>query len=114
MFALATILSLLTAIAGWYYAFYSPAAERLEGIENPANNRRRVRLRRVNGILMFLMAVCLFLAVAAIDRQWSLLSIITLWPAVFILLFAVGVLGMVDLRMTQHLRHDLKQRDEMR
>src|SRR2546423_8697867 len=54
------IFSLFVAACGWYYMFYSKAATRLCGIEDAHVNNLRVWLRRMNGLLMFLLARCFF------------------------------------------------------
>jgi uncharacterized membrane protein len=114
MFPLATIFSLLVGIAGWYYAFYSPAAERLGGVESDRNNRLRIRLRRVNGGMMCLLAVCLFLGAAALEKQWKAVVTIALWAVVVVLLFLIGMLAMIDLRLTTRLRYQLRDNRENR
>src|SRR4051794_21059225 len=51
------IFALLVAAIGWYYLFYSRAAQKLGSIEEEQTNRRRGTLRRVNAVIMLLMAV---------------------------------------------------------
>ena len=111
MFALSTIFCLLVAVAGWYYAFYSTAAARLEGVESPPMNQMRVRLRRANGLMMFAMAVSLFLGTAALDLLWPSLAIVILWSAVIVLLVGIAILAMIDLRLTRRLRRDIHQKN---
>ncbi len=53
---LTAILALLTGVAGWFYLFFSRAARRLGGVEQQRANRWRNRLRRVNGIVMIVLA----------------------------------------------------------
>src|SRR5688572_31967441 len=62
-----TIFALTVAAAGWYYMFYSQAASRLAGVESETVNRRRVRLRRLNGLMMFLLGIFFFAGFFAVD-----------------------------------------------
>jgi len=65
--------------AGWYYMFYSRAAHRLGAIENNAANLRRIRLRRVNGFIMFLLAVGLFAGVWSVDHLHTPGAFLIIW-----------------------------------
>lgn len=107
---LPAILSTLIAAAGWYYAFYSPAARRLGGVEAPAANRRRVRLRQVNGVAMIVLGGGLYLLLAALENRWRPTTILLLFAIVLFLLLLIGVLAMVDLRLTVRLRQELRDR----
>src|SRR5438477_523722 len=49
---LSTALALLIGIAGWYYLFYSRAAEKLAGVESQRLNRLRASLRRAGGLVL--------------------------------------------------------------
>ena len=69
MTALPAILALLTGVAGWFYLFFSKAAHGLAGIEEDRLNRRRVRLRRVGGAVMLLLAVGFYLGFYAADSE---------------------------------------------
>src|SRR3954453_14831973 len=95
------IFSLLVLAAGWYYLFYSSAAQRLAAIENPRLNALRVRLRRVNGIVMMLLAVTFYGAYYAVMNEstavWVSLSIV-------VLMVLMVVLALVDLQLTPKLR----------
>ena len=110
MFALSTIFSLLVAVAGWHYAFYSSAAARLGAIESAPTNRLRVRLRRANGLMMCAMAVCIFLGAASLENRWSAAATVVLWFAVMVLLFGIAILVLVDVRLTNQLRRQMRQR----
>ena len=101
---LSGILSLLIAVAGWYYMFYSRAAHRLSTIESAPANLQRIRLRRVNGFAMFLLAVGLFAGVWSIDpkRTPGLFGLV--WVSVFILLLVIVILALMDVRFTAKLR----------
>ena len=57
MHTLPAIFALLVGAVGWYYLFFSKAASRLGGIEEQRSNRLRGLLRRINAILMLLIAL---------------------------------------------------------
>lgn len=74
-------------------------------MEDEKINRRRVALRRVNGGLMFLLAVSfytLFYASAQVSTQLLLLM------AVVVLLVVICILAYLDLRLTRQLRAKLR------
>src|SRR5437764_3222269 len=99
-----TSFSLLVAAAGWYYMFYSRAAANLNGIEDEALNRRRHRLRRAGGLVMFLLAIALFAGFHSVDSATSAQGFVLVWISVFLLLLTVVLLALVDLRLTWKLR----------
>jgi peptidoglycan/LPS O-acetylase OafA/YrhL len=102
--ALSAILALLVATAGWYYMFYSRAAQRLGGVEGAAANLQRVRLRRINGFVMFLLAICLFAGVWTYDSHKAPGPYLLVWVVAFVLLLVIVVLALLDLRLTAKLR----------
>ncbi len=104
---LPAIFSLLVAAAGWFYMFYSRAAHSLSGVENDARNLRRIRLRRVGGFIMFVLAIAFFVLFQPYvwDSSVAALSMLLL---VMLLLLAVVVLGLIDLRLTWQLRRPKK------
>jgi hypothetical protein len=97
------ILALTVAIAGWFYLFYSRAAQKLDGIESPAINQRRSRLRRLNGAAMLLLAAG-FYAGCQLDPHPHPVIFLLLWTVVLILLILCVLLAVVDLRLTARLR----------
>lgn len=97
------ILALLVAAAGWYYLFYSSAARKLAGIEAPATNQLRIRLRRVCGAIMLLMAAAFYAGTVAFSHE-RVREAAWLYLAMMILMGAMVVLGLVDLRLTNRLR----------
>jgi peptidoglycan/LPS O-acetylase OafA/YrhL len=102
---LAGIFALLTGASGWFYLFYSRAAQRLAGIEEQRLNDRRIALRRVGGVVMLLLAGFFFAGFYAFDDPPSRPGLfVGVWLAVFALLIAVVVLAMLDLRLTRKLR----------
>ncbi len=104
---LPAIFSLLVAAAGWFYMFYSRAAHDLTGMENDARNLRRIRLRRVGGFVMFLLAVAFFVLFQ--PYVWnSSVAALGMLLLVMCLLLVIVVLGLVDLRLTWQLRRPKK------
>jgi len=101
------IFSLVVAAAGWFYMFYSRAAQRLGEIEQEPRNLRRIRLRRIGGFMMFLLAIAFFIGFQ--DYVWqSDLVALSVWTIVMLLLLAIVVLGLIDLRLTWQLRRPRK------
>jgi CDP-diglyceride synthetase len=103
---MSTLLALIIAAAGWYYLFYSQAAHRLGTLEATTANIKRVRLRRLNGAAMILLAVLLYVGTRAIDPQQSPRAFVYAWLGVIALLLLIVTLVLVDLRLT----HDLRRR----
>ncbi|HYE17292.1 MAG TPA: hypothetical protein VEA69_02550 [Tepidisphaeraceae bacterium] len=112
MLPLTASFSLIVAAAGWYYMFYSRAAARLGAVEEHRENRIRQRLRRLNGAAMFLMAVLFFAGFNSIDFRNSPNAFVGVWFGVFVLLLAIVVLAMIDVRLTWRLRRRRQQREE--
>ena len=104
MKVLSGILALLIATSGWFYMFYSRAAQKLGGVEGAATNLQRIRLRRLNGFAMFLLAVGLFSGVWSVDHRSSPGTFLLIWGGVIVLLFLIVVLALLDLRLTAKLR----------
>jgi Na+/H+ antiporter NhaD/arsenite permease-like protein len=104
---LVDIFSLLTAGAGWYYMFYSRAAQKLGALEETRINARRVSLRRVGGGVMLLLAVCFF---AGFQEGLSNAAFLRVWLAVLALLGAIVVLALYDVRLTWKLHRDRSNR----
>jgi hypothetical protein len=107
--ALPAILALLIGIAGWYYLFYSRAAERLAQIEAQRANARRVRLRRVNGAAMICLAVLLYVGARGVDPDLRPRTFLAIWLAAFAVLLVIVVLGLADVRLTFTLRKGLRK-----
>jgi len=106
---LPAVLSLLVLAAGWYYLFYSPAAHRLSGIEDPARNALRIRLRRANGIVMMLLAVAFYAASVTVNEQTPQNTAIMIFMSIPLLLCAMIVLALIDVRLTRRLRRDRRK-----
>jgi hypothetical protein len=111
MRTLPAIFALLVGAIGWYYLFYSRAASRLGGIEEQRANRLRGLLRRINAILMLLLALGIAFAVYKFDRPGFENAFVLTWFAVLLLLLAVMVLGLIDVRLTWKLRQSLRDRN---
>ena len=104
------IFALLVAAAGWFYMFYSRAATDLSGIEAADANRLRVRLRRVGGLVMMLLAIAFYAGSEAVQRRQGPTAA-GLMLAVLVLMGAIVVLGLIDLRLTNRLRRSQRKRD---
>jgi len=98
------IFSLLVAAAGWYYLFNSRAAEKLAGVEETALNLKRIRLRRIGGFLLLLLAMLFYIGGAVVDWDRPTIWFLVTWVAVMLLLGAVTCLALIDLRLTTQLR----------
>jgi drug/metabolite transporter (DMT)-like permease len=108
MLWLAGIFSLLVAAAGWFYLFYSRAAQKLAGVEGTRANAQRVRLRRINGVAMILLGAAFYVGCNALVRH-ELSLFAGMMFAVLTLLATTLVLGLLDLRMTRKLRRDRQE-----
>jgi hypothetical protein len=104
MSSLTTILSLLIGIAGWYYLFYSRAAEKLSGVESHRLNRLRVWLRRAGGLVLLLLAPLFFAGFHSVDANTDPDTFVAIWVSVVALLFVNLLLAMVDVGLTIKLR----------
>jgi len=108
MHIIGAILCLLVAAAGWYYMFYSRAAQKLSGIESPQLNQRRIVLRRVNGCLMVALAVVIYIGIGELRRENLQPTDLGLFAGMMFtglaLMAGMLVLGLIDLRLTQNLR----------
>src|ERR1700727_1068502 len=104
---LVDIFALLAAVAGWFYLFYSKAAVNLAGIESERRNLWRNRLRRVDGLGMFLLAIGFFAGFNAVSDEQNPWAFFVVWMCVMLLLLVVTALVLVDLRLTWKLKHSL-------
>ena len=108
---LPAIFSLIVAAAGWFYMFYSHAAENLARHEGSSTNRLRIRLRRIGGLAMMLLALAFYLGSVAIEHEKMVTAAVMLL-LVFVFICAVVVLGMVDLNLTNKLRREQEKRQD--
>ena len=105
------IFALMTGAAGWYYLFYSQAAQRLEGIEEQAMNERRVRLRRVGGVAMLLLGALFYAGSYPFSNpQHTPGAFVGVWMTVFVLLILIIILALVDVRLTRRMRNQRMKR----
>ena len=104
--ALPAIFACLVGGAGWFYLFFSKSATRLVGVEGEKANRLRVRLRRLGGAAMLLLAVAFYWTITAGTREppnpWGVLIG---GSAVILLLVAILILALADLRLTRKFRN---------
>ena len=104
MHHLSTILALLIGIAGWYYLFYSRAAEKLAGVESHRLNRLRVWLRRAGGVVLLLLAPTFFAGFNSVDPAADPDAFMAIWVVVIVLLGLNVLLAMADVGLTWKLR----------
>lgn len=107
---LLAIFALLVGAIGWYYLFYSRAADHLVGIEEARNNRIRGILRRVNAIIMLLLAIGIALGTYRFDREGAESQFVVTWAVVMLLLLLFVALALIDVRLTWKLRRSLQER----
>ena len=107
---LLAIFALLGGAIGWYYLFYSRAAENLGGIEDIRANRLRGLLRRANAVIMLLMAVGIAAGTYRFDRDGAENEFVLTWAAVMMLLLLFVGLALIDVRLTWKLRRRLRER----
>lgn len=106
---LSGIFALMIAAAGWYYLFYPNAAHKLAGVEETAINTRRIRLRRVGGFLLIVLAMLLYIGSVVVSWDPPTVWFAATWLGVMILVGAVTILALVDLRLTSQLRQRRKR-----
>lgn len=107
---LLAIFSLLVGAIGWYYLFYSRAAHHLGAIEDARSNHLRGLLRRINAVIMLLLAVGIALGTYKFDREGAESEFVITWAAVMFLLLLFVTLAMIDVRLTWRLRRSLQER----
>jgi cytochrome bd-type quinol oxidase subunit 2 len=103
MIWLTTAFSLLVGAAGWFYLFYSGAAQKLVTIEDENQNRHRRIFRRIGGGAMLLLAAGLYVGLN-MDADLHGQSFVLLWIGVMALLLIIVALALVDLRLTWKIR----------
>jgi hypothetical protein len=101
---LSTVLAFLIGIAGWYYLFYSRAAEKLAGVESQGLNRLRVWLRRAGGLVLLMLAPMFFAGFHSVDAQEDPETFMSIWICVMALLGVNVVLAIIDVGLTWKLR----------
>lgn len=98
---LLAIFCLVVAAAGWYYLFYSRAAERLGAIEAKPANLQRVRLRRVGGFVIMLLGATLYVGFFGVSWDPPSKAFVIVWLLVFAELGAAVVLALADVLLTR-------------
>lgn len=106
--ALPGIFCTLIAVAGWHYLFYSRAAHRLGEVEQAGRNLARIRLRRINGFVLLLMAFTMFAGFYTVDTSQKTAFVVT-WVAVMFLFLLMLILVSVDLWLFARLRRDQRR-----
>ena len=109
---LLAIFALLVGAVGWYYLFYSRASTNLVEIEQAKHNRLRGILRRINAIIMLLMAVGIALGTYRYDRAGTEDEFVLTWAGVMLLLLLCVGLALIDVRLTWRLRQSMRERRE--
>jgi len=97
----------VVAAAGWYYLFYSKAADRLVAVESRPANVRRVRLRRVGGLVIMSLGASLYGGFFGVSWDPPTRAFAVIWLLVFALLAAAVVLALVDVYLTRKIRQRL-------
>jgi hypothetical protein len=100
--------------AGWYYLFYSRAAQKLSAIEVGPVNVWRVRLRRVGGLVIMLLGTSLYVGMFGVGWDPPTKAFAAVWLFVFVLLAAAVVLAMVDVLLTRQLRGQRRNSEDQR
>ena len=91
-------------------SFGSGAVRRLSAVEAPHSNRLRARLRRVNGVVIILLAVTLAIGCYGFDDRRPGMWFAVDWLAVILLMGTMLALVAGDLRLTYDLRRDLSRK----
>lgn len=107
---LVAIFSLVVGAIGWYYLFYSQASQKLLAVEDQRSNHRRGILRRINAIVMLLLALGIAFGTFRFDPQRTPREFVMIWSAVMLLLLVFVALALFDLRLTIKLRRALRER----
>jgi hypothetical protein len=90
------VLALLIAASGWYYLFYSRAAHKLDGLDSKPVNVWRILLRRVNGGVIMLLGVAVFVG----SQNLPPVAFVAAWASAIGLLLLAVILAMIDIRLT--------------
>lgn len=109
---LAAVFSLLIMIAGWHYLLYSRAAHKLGSVEDSRLNARRVRLRRAGGGVMMLLGIAFYGGTYTYNEHRDPRAFLAVWSAVLVLLGAIVLLALLDLRLTWKLRRQARGQDQ--
>jgi UDP-N-acetylmuramyl pentapeptide phosphotransferase/UDP-N-acetylglucosamine-1-phosphate transferase len=100
----------LVAAAGWFYVLHASRARHLLGFEEERDNNLRIRLRRICGGTMMVLALAFYLGYVLAERQAKPIWVLLCLLLVMLLLPVILFLAWVDLRLTRKMRESLKQR----
>jgi hypothetical protein len=98
------IFCIVVMAAGWYYLFYSRAAEKLGRFESQPTNLQRIRLRRIGGFVIMLLGASLYVGMFGVSWDPPTRSFAAVWLFVFVLLAAAVILALADVYLTRKLR----------
>jgi hypothetical protein len=90
---------------GWFYLFYSKAAQKLVPIESVRRNALRTALRRVCGAAMFLLGIACYAGFNTVDDRHTPRAYVAVWLGVMFLLLIIVLLVAADIHLTRKLRH---------
>jgi peptidoglycan/LPS O-acetylase OafA/YrhL len=91
--------------------FYSHAAVSLQTIEQASLNRLRQRLRRINGLLIFLLAVCVIVLNYTLSGS-NATGFAVVMLLVVVMLVSIVALAWVDVRLTARLKGSWHRRSD--
>lgn len=106
------IFAFLVAAAGWFYLWHSDAAAALKGLEEAPLNRLRIRLRRIGGAAMLLLALCFYLGYIFVTQRRNAVLALCCLLGVGVLLVMVLVLATIDVRLTRRLKQQQRRLDQ--
>lgn len=98
----------MVALFGLHYLLGTAPAP-LEGVEDPSRLARRHRLRHIGGVLLMMMAALLILGMRIIKAEEHPILFLLSWLGIAVLLLAVSVLAIADVRLTLRTLDDRKQ-----
>jgi len=107
---LPAIFALLCGAAGWFYFLHASRASRLSGLEAERDNALRIRLRRIGGILMFILSVTFYASYALAHQRGNALLVLACMSVTVLLLPVILFLAWVDIRLTRKMRQHMKER----
>jgi peptidoglycan/LPS O-acetylase OafA/YrhL len=96
--------ALLVAATGWYYLFQVRVPVDPGDEQGRLFNLRRYRLRRLGGLMMLALGVLIFAGFFAVDQTQPTRAFFLIWLSVCILVVAVLMLALVDIRLTWKMR----------
>lgn len=107
---LPAIFALLCGAAGWFYFLHAGRASHLEGIEHPRDNALRIRLRRIGGVAMVVLAISFYGSYHLAQHEGNALLVLLCMAVMALLLPVILFLAWVDLRLTRKMRENIKEK----